>query len=74
MGCVPSRIAKAMKDLQKWCYSVRCDECDMCQSCTLGDTLYSRTDYRFVSDKDIRRLEKREPKITQIDLFGGFAK
>jgi hypothetical protein len=36
--------------------------------------LYSRTDYRFVTDKDIMRLEKREPRAMQINLFGGYTK
>jgi hypothetical protein len=74
MADIPLRIAKAMQGLQNWCYSVRCNECDMCSQCRLGDMLYSRTDYRFVTDKDIMRLEKREPRTMQINLFGGYTK
>ena len=67
----PSRILKAMKGLQDWCYSVRCSECPNVSKCRLGDELYSHTDYRLISDRDIARAEKREPKATQMSLFGG---
>lgn len=67
----PSRILKAMRSLQEYCYSVRCSECPNLHQCHLGDELYSHTDYRLISDRDIARAEKREPKATQMSLFGG---
>lgn len=68
----PLKIVRAMASLQKWCYSVRCCDCPNVSKCRLGDDLYSRTDYYLISDKDIAKAEKRVPKITQLDLFGGF--
>lgn len=67
MADIPLKIVRAMKGLQDWCYSVKCSRCPNCKSCTLGDALYSRSDYQLITDADIRRAEDRE---RQINLWG----
>lgn len=63
MADIPLRIVKSMKDLQDWCYSTRCNKCPNCKECTLGDTLYSRSDYQMITDDDIKRAEVKKCQI-----------
>lgn len=67
MADIPLKIVRVMKDLQDWCYSVRCSRCPNKKTCTLGDTLYSRSDYQKLTDADIKRAEDRE---RQMSLWG----